>query len=128
KPLEIAVAFGVLVVGVQVDTLAIRLPDLDESISNRVSLLIQDPPAQMRDLPDGWRDSLIDNDEVVIRVQRQFVGIKRSFGLPRGAHQVLSECARHGEKSRAQAETPQEHPTRLCQQVDVWEKWRLIHV
>ena len=38
----------------------------------------------MRDLSDRRRDRIVNNDEIVVGIERQLVGIERPLGLPRG--------------------------------------------
>ena len=65
----------------------IHLPDFDDGILDRVALGIEYVPSHVRDLTYGRGDRVIDNDEVVVRIQRQLLGIERPFRDPSRARQ-----------------------------------------
>jgi hypothetical protein len=65
----------------------IDLPDFDHGILDRVASNVEDAAHNMRDLADGRRNRVIDNDEIVVRIQRQLLGIERSFRDPSSAPQ-----------------------------------------
>src|SRR5207249_833298 len=53
EPLEILVAPRVIVAArVQVDSVAVHLPDLDQHVADRAAPGVEDAPAEVRDLPD----------------------------------------------------------------------------
>ncbi len=73
----------------------------------------------VRDLAYGRRDRVIDNDEVVVRVQRQLLGIERPFRDPSRApqsraHQLFRKRAGYNEKPGGKARTAHELTTRDC--------------
>ena len=80
----------------------IDLPDLDECVANGAATRIQDSARQMGDLTHGRRDRIIDDQQVVIGVEREFVGIKRAFGLGRRAYQFLGKYAGDQQSRRPQ--------------------------
>src|SRR5262249_48621489 len=69
------------------------------------------PTAQVGDFADGGREGIVDDDQVVVGVQRQLVGVERSLGLPRSADQLLGERAADREGGRTQSETTQKGTT-----------------
>ena len=84
EALEVRVALVAVVgAGMQVDAVAVDLPDFDDGIANRPAVGVQDPAAQVRDFADGRRDRVVDDEQVVVGVERQLVGVERPFGLLR---------------------------------------------
>src|SRR5262249_16296293 len=63
---------------VEVNSITIGLPDFNQHIANWVPASIQNAPGKVRDLADGGIDRIIDNDEVIVRIQRKVVRIKRA--------------------------------------------------
>src|SRR3712207_7970807 len=56
-------------VRVQVDAAVVALPDLDDRVADRVALGVEDPAGQVGDLPDGRRDAVVEDQQVVVRVE-----------------------------------------------------------
>ena len=84
--------------------MAVDLPDLDEGVADRVAPGVEDPAAQVGDLADGRRDAVVDDQQVVVGVERQLVGIERPLGLGRRPDQLVGEDARasvNGGRARA---------------------------
>jgi hypothetical protein len=102
KTLEIGFAFGVFVAAVQINTIVVSLPDFDQHTAKWVPASIQNSAGKMGDLADGGSDGIIDDDEVVIRVQGKVVRIKRAFGLLGCEQQLFREGTRNGEEHHAQ--------------------------
>ena len=75
----------------------IALPDFDDGVTNRLAVRVEDPPRQVRDLADGLGDAVVDDQQVVVRVERQPVGVERPLRLPRGERELLGvgELAEH---------------------------------
>ena len=70
KPLEVRVSPGMIVAaGVQIDPVVVNLPNLNQSIANGVALGVEDASAQVRDFSDRRRDAIVDNDQVIVRVE-----------------------------------------------------------
>jgi hypothetical protein len=83
----------------------------DEGVADGVALGVEDTPAEVRHLADGRRDGVVDDQQVVVGVQRQLVGVERPLGLLRGAHQFVGEGARRGQEDAAGCGQPaQEAP------------------
>ena len=105
EALEVLVLLVLLLVAVgrvQVDALGVALPDLDQGVADRVALGVEDPAGQVGDLADGRGDAVVDDEQVVVGVERELVRVERPLGLGRGAGQLLGEQPAGGE----QAETP----------------------
>ena len=64
---------------VQIDAFTIHLPDLNERVANRRTRRRTNVTCQMSDLANRWCDAVIDDQQVVVGIQWQFVWIKRSF-------------------------------------------------
>ena len=87
EALEVRVALvaALVAVGVEVDAVGVALPDLDDGVADRVALGVEDAAGQVRDLADGRRDGVVDDDQVVVGVERQLVGVERPLGLARAS-------------------------------------------
>jgi hypothetical protein len=64
----------------------------------------------MRNFTDGGANCFVDDDEVVVRIERQFRRIKRPFGLSRSPSQLVGKCTAYREKRRQTAYVPQKYP------------------
>jgi hypothetical protein len=117
--LEVAIATaGVAAAGVQVDAVSVGLPDLDDRVADRLAARVEDAAGQVRDLADRGGDMLVHNDQVVVGIERQMIGIEGPFGLPRRAEQLFgegaaSEQARRDERAGCQTKSGQETATRI---------------
>jgi len=100
KPSTFLVVAAAAVGRVQVDAAVIDLPDLDDRALDRLAGWRQHAAGQVRDLADSLRDAVVDDEQVVVGVQRQPVGVERAFGHARGAGQVLRKSGgrRHGQR------------------------------
>lgn len=109
--LEVAIfltRFPVCSTGVDVVAKAIHLPDLDQSILDRLPVDVPHGAGEMRDLADCRGDAVIDDEQVVVRIQRILVWIIRAFCLARRLGQRFRKGAWHGEESsRTDQGTPQ---------------------
>src|SRR6185369_4665121 len=111
EPLEMTIPGGMGVPGMEVNAIAVALPDFDEGVPDGIAAAIQDAAAQVSDFADGRGEAVIDDDEVIIGVERQFVRVKRAFGLGGRAQELLGEGAGDGEQRRAQTERLQKPTT-----------------
>jgi hypothetical protein len=62
-------------------------------------------PADISDLADRRRERVVEDDEIVVRIEREMVRIKWTFGLGRRAQQFLGESARHREERGGESES-----------------------
>jgi hypothetical protein len=60
----------------QIGSRAIDLPNLNERITDRLASAIENPTAQMGDLPNRRGDRIVYNDKIVVSVAREVVGIE----------------------------------------------------
>lgn len=91
--LEIRVAFPLVVrvPTVQVDAMVIHLPDLHHRIPDRTSVGRQNSAAQVGDFSQCRSDRVIEDDQVIVCIQRHLVRVERTFRhLGRGS-QFFSE-------------------------------------
>jgi hypothetical protein len=95
----LAVARGLLEVG----AVLVALPDLDDGIAQRLALGVEELAGEMRDLADGRRNCVVDDQQVVVGVERELrreegplvgggVRVNSSAKAPRAA--VMSEAPR----------------------------------
>src|SRR5262249_31157106 len=88
---------------VQIRAAVVTLPDLYRRILDRLAAGIQDLAAQVSDLAYGWRQRVIDDDQVVVRIQWQLVRIKRPLGLRRRPHQLFCKRPRGQPQRRSRS-------------------------
>ena len=55
----------------------------------------------MRDFANCRSDSVIDDEEIVVRVERQMIGVERPFGLFWRTDEFLSKGPGNGEQDAA---------------------------
>ena len=107
ESLEVPIALGpVRAAGMQVDPAVVALPDLDERVSDRFAPGVEDAAPEPRDGPDGGRDAVVDDEQVVVGVEGQLVRIERSLRLQGRAHELIGEDAAGSERHRAEREPP----------------------
>src|SRR2546430_8873292 len=71
----------------------VGLPDFHRGVPNRLSAQAQNASAEIRNLPDGWCDVVVDDEKVIVGVEWQRRRIVRTFCL-------LRRCSQHfGEKT-----------------------------
>src|SRR6185437_11774274 len=97
---------------VQVDPVVVDLPDFDQGIAKGFAARVQDSPAEVRDLADGRRDFVVDDQQIVVGIERQLVRIKGPFGLRRGQRQLFGEGAASGEASRPEGDSAEKAASR----------------
>src|SRR4051812_14919120 len=83
-----------LVMAVQVNAIVVHLPNLHERVAERLPAAIENSSGQVRDLANGQRERVVDDEQIIVCIQRKVVGIKWSFGLSWRAQQFLGKGAR----------------------------------
>ena len=112
EALEVTIPLGRIAgLGVEIGAVVVRLPNLDQSVTHGVAVFVEDATGQPSDLTDRWRDTVVQDDQVVIGIERQLVGIKRPLGLLRRARQRLGERAGDREQRRPQSHLTEEITT-----------------
>jgi len=96
--LEVFVFFGDIAAaaGVAVDPGAVALPDFDEGVADGLAVWAEDAAAEPCDLADGWGGGVVDDEEIVIGVERERVRVERAFGLGRRLEEGFGEGAGDG--------------------------------
>src|SRR5579872_3994963 len=121
EPLEVGIArAAVCAVGaaaVDVRPFAIHLPDLHDRVPDRMPARVENAAAEVRDLAHGRGDMVVDDDQVVIRIERKPIRIERSLRLPRCAHELLGESRAAREQENAGGASSEEAATAVGQTV-----------
>jgi hypothetical protein len=104
EALEIRITAGVLIATMEINAVSIRFPDLNVRIANRIPFSVKDTAGQMCNFADGWRYAAIHNNQIVVGIEWEMVGIKGSFGLCGRAHQLFSKEAGHCKKRTAECQ------------------------
>ena len=104
EALEISVLFigRAATLAMQINTLRIALPNLHDRSANRRAVRPQDASAEIRHFAQGGSRGIVDDQQIVIRIERQMVGIKRPFSLLRRAEKLFCKRAGRCEKGEAQ--------------------------
>ena len=106
EALEIPFAlFRIARARMQVGPAVVALPDFHERIAHRVALRIENAPAHVSNLADGGSDRVIDDDEIVIRIERQMVRVKRPLRLRRRSDELFGKSPRRRKKREAHSST-----------------------
>ena len=92
----------------QVNAVGITLPDLDERVADGFAAGVEHPAADVGDLAHAGRDPVVDDQQVVVGVEREMVRIIRSLGLRRRPGQRLGKGAGGGEEGGGEAGVPEE--------------------
>ena len=83
---------------VDVNAVHVALPDLHGRAAHRLAIRPEDAPAEIRDLAGRGSDRVIHDEEIVVRIERQMVGVERPLGLARCGCERGGKCAGHGEE------------------------------
>ena len=79
----VGIPLGMVVAAMQVYTVSIDLPDFNERISDRPAGRVEQLARQVSNFPDGRREVVVNNDQIIVGIERQMVGIERALGLMR---------------------------------------------
>src|SRR4051794_9688055 len=101
----------------QVHTAAVHLPDLDHGITERAATCRENATAQVCDLADGWCDRVVDDQQVIVGIEWQLIGVKGPFGKPRRSCQLLGEGAANAECGNAECKAAAEKATTAKERV-----------
>ena len=92
EALEVLVPFvTVATASVQVGPVVIGLPDFNDSVSDRFSIRTQDPPTQVSHFTHGWGEVVVQDQQIVVGVERQMIGVEGPFRLRGSLDQFLSQ-------------------------------------
>ena len=81
----------VRVASVDVGAVVVDLPDLDQGVPDRVALGVENTAEKMGHFAHGRSDRVVDDQEVVVGVERELVGIERPLSLRGRPHQFVRE-------------------------------------
>src|ERR1051325_6484702 len=73
---------------VQIRPVVVALPDFHDGIANWITFGIENSSAHVGHLADSRRERIVNHEQVVVRVERQVIGIERPFCLSRREQQV----------------------------------------
>ena len=88
----------------EVYTRGVALPDLDEGVANRLAACVENASAKPAHLADAGRGGVVENQQIVVRVERQLVRIERPLGLLGRERERLGESTGHSEKRGGNAQ------------------------
>ena len=95
----------------QVRPVVVALPDFDERVADRRALHVEDLAREVGDGADGGGDRVVDDDQVVVGVERQLVGVERPLGLIGRLRQRLGERPADGVRAHSQRAGSKEETT-----------------
>ena len=105
EALEMLVAFFLVArAGMKISAVVVALPDFDHRIFYRTPAAVQDAPAEPGHFAHGGRDVVIENEKIVIGIEREFIRIKWTLGLFGGEIQVFRKGATNREIGCGEAE------------------------
>ncbi len=79
---------------VNVVPVAVGLPDFDDGIPDGAAGGALYRSAQVRDFTNGGSDLIVDENEIVVGIERKLIGVERPLGLTWRFDQSLRESAR----------------------------------
>src|SRR5262249_23185868 len=91
-----------IVARVDVHRIGVALPDLDGGVANRRPRGPEDAAGEVSDLTHGRGDLVVNDEQVVVCVEREFVRIEGAFGEGGRTEQLVGEQPAGGEERRAQ--------------------------
>ena len=69
-----------------------------------------EPDLERSDGSDRRRETIVDDDQVVVRIKRQLAGIERTFGLRGRTREFLGEGPRHNQGRRTKGHAACKEP------------------
>ena len=100
--LKIGVAVGDRTGAVDVGAIVIGLPDLEHGAAHGLAVLVEHTAAHPGDRANRRRNRIVDQEEVIVAIERQVVRIVWSERLVRRLDERLSECPSRGEEQSAE--------------------------
>ena len=85
--------------GMDIASFGVCFPEFDDNARGRGSVAVENLPVEVGDFSDRRLQRIVDQDEIIIRVEGQFVRIERAFRLEGSDHQLLgkkSRCRKKG--------------------------------
>jgi hypothetical protein len=90
--------------GMEVDTLVVDLPDLDDGIADRLTLGVQHNAGEVTNGTDCGGDLVVDDEEIVIGIEGKVVRVERPLRVPGCAGESLRKGAGYGEEGGGSCE------------------------
>ena len=75
----------------EIDLIGIALPDLDHGILHRVAADVEDSADEMGDFAHSRGGAVVDDDEIVIGVEGELIGVEGPFGEGGCPHELFGE-------------------------------------
>ena len=79
----------------------IHLPNFDCDVANRAAVSVADFSGQVRNFTDRGRNRVVQDQQIVVGVQRQMIRLERPFALGRRLFQFVGEWPGSKETERA---------------------------
>ena len=100
EALEIFVAFVAVATaaGVDVAAVGVGFPGFDDGVADGFAFDVADGAGEVGDIADGGGDAVVDDEEVVVGVEREFVRVERALGLEGCLEEGFGEGALGGEE------------------------------
>ena len=89
---DVGSALAVIAAGMEIGPIVVALPDFHHRVAKRLAVGAQDFAREVRDGPDRGGELVVDDNQVVIGIEREFVRVKRPFRLSRRAGELRGEC------------------------------------
>src|SRR5213593_4320557 len=64
-----------------VGTSIVRMPDFKMCIADGISAAVENSSAQVKNGSDGGRDVVVDDEQIIVSIQRQIRGVIRALSL-----------------------------------------------
>src|SRR5207237_4099982 len=109
EALEVGIPLPAGTVGaVDVHSPVVYLPDLDNCVRDRAARGVEDLAAQVGNFANRGRDRVVDDEQVIISVERQLVRVERALGQSGRPGELFGKQGRSDEGSPPQRESAQE--------------------
>ena len=107
----------------KIDAVIVYLPDLDDGILDGRAARVQDAAGEVGNVAHGRRDRIIDDDQVIVGIERQLVRIEGPLGQAGGARKLFGEGARYEKHGRANCQAAAQQPAPAEQGIDRFHDW-----
>src|SRR6266511_5600129 len=92
----------------KVSPAVVALPNFDDCVPNRFACGTEDSSAHVGNLAHARSQRVVDDDQIVVGIERQMIWVERAFGLTWRENQLLRERTWHGEKCCSKPDTLEE--------------------
>src|SRR4029079_7144511 len=98
----------------QVRPVVVPLPNFNQRIADGIAVGVENSSAKVCDFADRGSYRFVNDQQVIVGIQGQLVGIKRPLGLSRSANQLLGKSSASAERGNSQSHTAQEMTPGEC--------------